>query len=442
MKPGSSSTQSPQQMVTGGVQPPHYFHSFHSPFPQAAGAEGYQFAGGLQSFGQQGHAPFGYTTMGAGNQIYVPNVGENVEENKQQPVYHLKVTATPIDSRKVHGTPEYVVVSAAPNQAGGVDDVQCPRDGKSQVVAHVLPSQRQQAPGFTIKPIYETLPTPRQPLAASIPASSLSSGGQAPPPPPSGQQAATGYVHIYGAGEKPSGSETHMEQGGIVSRAVVANPQLLKEMSGEGGINHSKMYSWVIPTTAAVTGLAQEVGGLPLEEKDSLKTSYTEEFQGAFAQASAQLQQPVESEEAKEGELPEDGRPRIVSSPTDEALGLPKELRPTVVYAGVEHAPPEFAGTKGPLGYKLHAVEVHQYIPIPQQEDPWIIKNQMDPSTTAIFGPMPLPFDPAHSGMVAPTFQRTIENRPAPVLSPEVARMFNHELPIVNYTTTAPAEAN
>lgn len=397
-----------------------------------AGGERITFTDGLHSFGQQGHAPFGYANMDVGNQIYVPQI-EDTKPGEPQPVYHLKVTATPVDTRERKEPPEYVVVSSYPNQEGATDEVECPREGGANVVAHVLPSQRQ-APGFTIKPIYQTLP-PQQPSIVSSQTASTPLEKRFPTP-PSGQ-APSGYVHVYGAadeGQKPHPpGGVHFEQGGIVSRPVTVNAELLK--AEEGG--RSKIYNWIIPTTAAVTGMAQEAGSA-LEERQALTQSYTQDLEGVFAQASRQLQEPQEEKDEASVESP--GRPHILSSPTDEALGLPKELRPTVVYAGVEHAPPEFAGTKGPLGYKLHAIEVHQYIPIPQKEDPWIIKNQMDPSTTAIFGPMPLPFDPAHSGMVAPTFQRTIDNHPAPVLCPEVARMFNHELPVVNYVTTTPTD--
>lgn len=105
-------------------------------------------------------------------------------------------------------------------------------------------------------------------------------------------------------------------------------------------------------------------------------------------------------------------------------------LRPTVRYGGVEFAPAEFVGTKGPLNYKLHAVEIHQFIPLPSFDEPWFTRNSLNPVTSAIFGPMPLPFDPVHSGMVAPTFQQSGETAPIPILSPEMAKMFNQEIPV------------
>ncbi|CDJ43025.1 hypothetical protein, conserved [Eimeria tenella] len=50
------------------------------------------------------------------------------------------------------------------------------------------------------------------------------------------------------------------------------------------------------------------------------------------------------------------------------------ELEPTVVYRGAVNKPPEYGGELDPISFKLHAIEIHQFVPLPNMEAPEFVK--------------------------------------------------------------------
>ncbi|CDJ49385.1 hypothetical protein, conserved [Eimeria brunetti] len=50
------------------------------------------------------------------------------------------------------------------------------------------------------------------------------------------------------------------------------------------------------------------------------------------------------------------------------------ELEPSVVYRGAVNKPPEYGGELDPISFKLHAIEVHQFVPLPNMEAPEFVK--------------------------------------------------------------------
>eukprot|EP00920_Eleutheroschizon_duboscqi_P018951 GHVT01045040.1.p1 GENE.GHVT01045040.1~~GHVT01045040.1.p1 ORF type:complete len:208 (-),score=35.20 GHVT01045040.1:285-908(-) len=48
----------------------------------------------------------------------------------------------------------------------------------------------------------------------------------------------------------------------------------------------------------------------------------------------------------------------------------PDELEPTVQYKGSVSRPPIYEGDLDPIHFKLHAIEIHQFVPLPNQPSP------------------------------------------------------------------------
>lgn len=102
---------------------------------------------------------------------------------------------------------------------------------------------------------------------------------------------------------------------------------------------------------------------------------------------------------------------QLIVSPISPPSGC--DLEPTVEYKGAINKPPRFAGNLEPISFKLHAIEVHQFIPLPNVDTPEFIKmmpyNKLDTVSDGvgeigkIFGPVPAGWaDPAITGMPAP----------------------------------------
>lgn len=86
------------------------------------------------------------------------------------------------------------------------------------------------------------------------------------------------------------------------------------------------------------------------------------------------------------------------------------ELEPTVTYKGAVSKPAEFGGELNPISFKLHAIEVHQFIPLPNVKVPEFVKALPDGLMTTdvsgidkFFGPVPTGWaDPDVTGIPAP----------------------------------------
>ncbi|KAH0482480.1 MAG: uncharacterized protein KVP18_004305 [Porospora cf. gigantea A] len=91
----------------------------------------------------------------------------------------------------------------------------------------------------------------------------------------------------------------------------------------------------------------------------------------------------------------------IESDVKDEVLAGPL---PTVVYGGCYFDPPEYVGPSDRLTLKLHALEVHQLVDIPETERPAFIRDGININKQAVFDPVALPWDPEHTGMPAAVF--------------------------------------
>lgn len=93
------------------------------------------------------------------------------------------------------------------------------------------------------------------------------------------------------------------------------------------------------------------------------------------------------------------------------------DLEPTIEYKGAINKPPEYGGVLQPISFKLHAIEVHQFIPLPNVETPPFIK-MLPKSASGIskdniekmFGPVWTGWaDPNITGMPAPTMSDILQ---------------------------------
>eukprot|EP01053_Blabericola_migrator_P010883 Blabericola_migrator_1__10882@NODE_627_length_7181_cov_106_322322_g458_i0_p1_GENE_NODE_627_length_7181_cov_106_322322_g458_i0NODE_627_length_7181_cov_106_322322_g458_i0_p1_ORF_typecomplete_len691_score163_19_NODE_627_length_7181_cov_106_322322_g458_i06422714 len=198
-------------------------------------------------------------------------------------------------------------------------------------------------------------------------------------------------------------------------------PSLLQATDDE----RQKMYNWIMPQEGITAGAnAMASGG-------EAAAAAAHENPALFFQGSSQLAQFLEAPEA--GLLWEDD--------DDLFEGAEGVLKPSIVYGGVEHCPPEFAGRLTPISFKLHALELHQYMQVSGSDTPWFLKNGLNPHTQALFGPVPLPFDPANSGMPAPVFDTMTEaGQPVPRIAPLIRTFFNPELPVQYERKPEPAK--
>lgn len=108
-------------------------------------------------------------------------------------------------------------------------------------------------------------------------------------------------------------------------------------------------------------------------------------------------------------------------------------LKPRIIYKGVRHNPPIFGGKLRPLSFLVSSIETHQYLPISGIDHPPFIKERLDPNKMACFGLVPMPFDPGHTGMPAPTFQTVDKGEADVILSPLLRTCFEPELPTEYY---------
>ena len=60
--------------------------------------------------------------------------------------------------------------------------------------------------------------------------------------------------------------------------------------------------------------------------------------------------------------------------PTPENEDKADDLEPSVKYRGVVNKPPEYGGELDPISFKLHAIEIHQFVPLPNVEAPEFVK--------------------------------------------------------------------
>lgn len=107
------------------------------------------------------------------------------------------------------------------------------------------------------------------------------------------------------------------------------------------------------------------------------------------------------------------------------------QVKPSVIYGGAEAEPPKYCGKLPSKNWKLHAIEIHQYVPIPGVPDPKFMTMGLNPSTDPLYGAIPLPFDPENTGMTAITIQDIMHGRNAPRLAGAMTTLFNQEVPAI-----------
>lgn len=400
-----------QPLLTHNEQHDHpYLHNFHTHIPSyiESSADPQQF---LQSIGNTGREPFGFSNPRIGGNIEVPYLDKN--ENHQHQ-YRLKVTAKPVNVPENNGRLSYVMTSRNPNMPNEPPQKFIPQSN-SEIIAHVVPSVSEREL-VCVKPLHFAHVNEYYNSCENKNVSERNQGSN------------ENDMEKLSEENQRQEFDNASQQRAFVSRPLTDDKEMLEKLSTE----KPKIYNWIAPSTLKPHQDEEE------EERESLKGDLQDSkptfdslpshaFSRVFSQSSKKFDHQL-AEHEQNPTINDTLSPHIISTPLDDELGLPNELRPSIVYGGIEHAPPEFMGRKEPLEYKLHAIEIHQYIAIPGKEDPWIIKNKLDPARTAIFGPIPLPFDPVQTGMVAPTFQKTRHNEPVPVLSFEISRMFNEEI--------------
>eukprot|EP00070_Physeter_catodon_P050355 XP_028357249.1 uncharacterized protein LOC112062874 [Physeter catodon] len=150
-------------------------------------------------------------------------------------------------------------------------------------------------------------------------------------------------------------------------------------------------------------------------------TDFTAHFQQQMQQAQAGIDQ---QDAHSEGALPPSSRSEEEQS----------ELEPTVTYRGAVSMPAEYGGELNPITFKLHAVEIHQFVPLPNVRVPEFVKALPDGITTAdvsgldkFFGPVPTGWaDPDVTGIPAPMMSDILAgNIQATTTSPLINQLSN-----------------
>lgn len=142
-------------------------------------------------------------------------------------------------------------------------------------------------------------------------------------------------------------------------------------------------WNWLFGKEEETDKLAKQKGGVP---------DYTAHFQ--------QMHQQLEQQS-------------LPSARTDEQSGKDEaasNLEPSVVYKGVVSRPAVFGGNLNPISFKLHAIEIHQFIPLPNVRVPEFVKALPDglmatdvSGLDRFFGPVPTGWaDPDVTGIPAP----------------------------------------
>eukprot|EP00915_Cephaloidophora_sp_WS-2016_P003787 GHVH01005072.1.p1 GENE.GHVH01005072.1~~GHVH01005072.1.p1 ORF type:complete len:558 (-),score=95.49 GHVH01005072.1:45-1718(-) len=174
----------------------------------------------------------------------------------------------------------------------------------------------------------------------------------------------------------------------------------LKEMKTKGDLKKPSVYNWIAPMDASTKEFKSDNGNYNFYEKqagmDMAQSSLDNFFQPEVVESSDSFH----FEDSDEKEVVKDSKAEIP--------------QPSVIYAGAEYEPPQYSGRLDPQQWSLHAIEVHQLLDlssvyentgksIPEEARlPWFEKEHLDPHTQAIYGPIPIPFDPSMTGLPAP----------------------------------------
>ncbi|CDI77359.1 hypothetical protein, conserved [Eimeria acervulina] len=129
-----------------------------------------------------------------------------------------------------------------------------------------------------------------------------------------------------------------------------------KQKSSGARLNEKKpsFWSWLTGKGEAQKPTPAEKFGYP----ENMPTDFAAAFQNQGAPESrGGTQDPADAETVSEEK----------NKPSD-------ELEPSVVYRGAVNKPPEYGGELDPISFKLHAIEVHQFVPLPNTEPPEFVK--------------------------------------------------------------------
>ncbi|KAL8424593.1 hypothetical protein Efla_003709 [Eimeria flavescens] len=110
------------------------------------------------------------------------------------------------------------------------------------------------------------------------------------------------------------------------------------------------------------------------------------------------------------------------------------ELEPSVVYRGAVSKAPEYGGELDPISFKLHAIEIHQFVPLPNVEAPEFVKALSEGITSTdasgldkfFGGQVPAGWaDPDMTGIPAPTMSDILAGNAqnVAVMSPLVCQL-------------------
>ncbi|KEP59879.1 UNVERIFIED_CONTAM: alveolin domain containing intermediate filament IMC10 [Hammondia hammondi] len=172
------------------------------------------------------------------------------------------------------------------------------------------------------------------------------------------------------------------------------SPQVEQPASTFGGTSSASEDGQAKPTASEkqsfwnwLFGKKEETGKVA-EQKKQEAVDYTAHFQ--------RLQQQGTPSHKAEGQTGKD----------DTATNL----EPSVVYKGVVSRPAVFAGNLNPISFKLHAIEIHQFIPLPNVRVPEFVKALPDglmatdvSGLDRFFGSVPTGWaDPDVTGIPAP----------------------------------------
>jgi len=411
----------------------------------------------VQSLGGSGYAPFG-NPVGFEPQFARPVV---LPVGKQ-PTYVMKIDVTPVN-----------VTSPPPSSVGGSSSATAPvKYTVSGPGGHGHPVTEQSVIGHALPHFSAISGQPGQPGAIQVKqvdASTLHSSESItiqPSVPIEKPRAVTGVysgtnilapcdlipdcrgypnvpVEGVNAAQPQDGVDPSAEAAGLpYSRSLT---HIQPEFNAE---DRSRVYSWITPAGEVVEDqvkLAEDAVGTAVETKQKKKktrrgkrSAGRSEFLPWFARLCQPATRKIDEADpwgTADAEIPQEAGDEFAdanvgtdSSPNEESNddGV---IRPSVIYGGCEPQPPKYCGKLNPHEWKLHAIEIHQYIPIPGVKDPAFLEMALNPETDPLYGAIPLPFDPEKTGMTALTIQDILDGRQGPKLAPALTQLFNQELP-------------
>lgn len=154
---------------------------------------------------------------------------------------------------------------------------------------------------------------------------------------------------------------------------------------------------------------------------------------GTPADFTAHFQQQMQQSQASTDKL--DAHSEGALPPSSRSDEEQSELEPSVTYRGAVSMPAEYGGELNPISFKLHAVEIHQFVPLPNMRVPEFVKALPDGITTAdvsgldkFFGPVPTGWaDPDVTGIPAPMMSDIIAGNVKATTTSPLINQLSHQ---------------